>query len=270
MDLGLAGKVALVTGAGQGVGRQVARTLAAEGAKIIINDLDEQRATNVAREISEAGGVALPVAADITNKTLVEAMVAQGAAELGPVDILVNNAGIIRERRTGELGTPYFYESDPAFWEKIVNLNYFGCMNCSYAVLPAMLERRSGKIISIISDAGRVGEARLAVYSGAKAAIFGFTKALAREVGPHSINVNVISLSAVSHEAPMADWLAESATAETNETLKKVLRQYPIGQGLGRLTRPQDAADAVAFLASDRAAYITGQCLAVNGGFAMV
>ncbi len=206
----------------------------------------------------------------MTNRSQVEAMVATAAQEFGPVDILVNNAGIIPDRRTGEVGIPFFHESDISSWRKIVDLNYFGCMNCSYSVIPAMIERRGGKIVSIISDAGRVGEARMAVYSGAKAAIFGLTKALARELGPHCINVNVVALAAVSHEAPMADWLAENATAETNETLKKVLRQYPIGQGLGRLTRPVDAANAVVFLCSDRAIYITGQCLAVDGGFAMI
>ncbi len=133
-----------------------------------------------------------------------------------------------------------------------------------------MIGRKAGKIVSIVSDAGRVGEARLAVYSGAKAAVIGFTKALAKELGKSRINVNTVSLSAVAHEAPMADFLRLDATIENNATLAKVLRQYPIGEGLGRLTRPEDAAAAVAFLVSDRAAYITGQCLPVNGGYAMV
>ena len=132
-----------------------------------------------------------------------------------------------------------------------------------------MKDRRYGRIVTIVSDAGRVGEARLAAYSGAKAAAIGFTKAVAKELGKSNITVNCVSLSAVAHEAPMADFLKLDATPENNEMLAKVLRQYPIGQGLGRLTRPQDAANAVTFLVSDRAEYITGQTLSVNGGYAM-
>jgi NAD(P)-dependent dehydrogenase (short-subunit alcohol dehydrogenase family) len=114
-----------------------------------------------------------------------------------------------------------------------------------------------------------VGEARLAAYSGAKAGAIGFTKAIAKELGRSCVTANCVSLSAVAHEAPMADFLRLDATAETNETLAKVLKQYPIGEGLGRLTRPQDAANAVSFLVSGRAEYITGQTLSVNGGYAM-
>jgi 3-oxoacyl-[acyl-carrier protein] reductase len=262
-------QVALVTGAGQGVGRAIARTLAAAGQAVVVNDLFAERADRVADEIRAEGGTAIAHAADITDRGKVDAMVARAERELGPVDVLVNNAGIVNERRTGELGLPLFHESDAESWRKIVELNLFGTMNCTQAVLGDMVDRRSGRIISIISEAGRVGEARMAVYSGAKAAIFGFSKALAREVGPHGIGVNVVALAAISHEKPMAGFLSSDATPQTDETLRKVLRQYPLGQGLGRLARPSDAAGAVAFLASDDAAYITGQCIAVNGGFAM-
>jgi 2-hydroxycyclohexanecarboxyl-CoA dehydrogenase len=267
---GLGSKVALVTGGGQGVGREICERLAAAGARLVVNDLFGERAETVSKTIVSAGGQALPFPADITDADQVKQMIDAAEQQVGAVDILVNNAGIIPERRTGEVGLPFFVESEPSTWRKIVELNVFGTLNCIQAVLPGMIARRSGKIVSIMSDAGRVGEARMAVYSGAKAALLGFTKALAREVGPHAINANVVALAAVSHEAPMADFLARDATAENNETLKKVLRQYPIGQGLGRLTRPRDAADAVVFLCSDAAAYITGQCLPVNGGFAMV
>ncbi|MCP5367487.1 MAG: SDR family oxidoreductase [Hyphomicrobiales bacterium] len=270
MDLGLKDKVALVTGGGQGVGRAICRTLAAEGARVVVNDLAPDRAEAVAAEIRAAGGTALAAAADVIDLDAVRAMVAQAEQELGPVDILVNNAGVVPERRTGEIGLPVFAESDPAHWRKFVDLNVYGMLNCCHAVVAGMTARRRGKIITIVSDAGRVGEPRMAVYAAAKAAALGFTKTLAKELGRHRINVNTVALSAVAHEAPMADFLREDATAENNETLAKVLRQYPIGQGLGRLTRPQDAADAVAFMASDRAAYVTGQCLPVNGGFAMV
>jgi len=265
----LTGRVALVTGGGQGVGRQVCRTLAAAGAQVVVNDLVGERAERVAAEIADAGGESVGLAADVTDRDQVDTMIASAREAYGPVGILVNNAGIIPERRTGEVGLPLFHESDPASWRKIVDLNYFGTMHCTQAVLPGMIDAESGRIVSVISDAGRVGEARMVVYSGAKAAILGFTRALAREVGAHRINVNAIALAAVSHESPMADFLREDADPESDETLAKVLRQYPLGRGLGRLARPDDAASAIAFLCSDGAEYITGQCLPVNGGFAM-
>ena len=269
MDIGISGKVALVTGGGQGVGRCICKRLAEEGAKVVVNDLVQDRAAGVANEISEAGGVAIPYGADVTNLEQVQAMVESVKEEFGAIAILVNNAGIIPERRTGEVGLPLFGESNPEDWSKIVNLNIYGVANSVYSVLPGMIEASEGKIVSIISDAGLVGERRFVIYSGAKAAVLAMSKSLARELGKHSINVNAISLAAVSHESPMADFLREDATAENNEILAKVLRSYPLGSGLGRLTRPADAANAVLFLASPRAEYITGQCLPVNGGYSM-
>lgn len=269
MDLKLKDRVALVTGGGQGVGRRICLTLAAEGARVAVNDLVAERAQKVADEVRAAGGTAITAAADVTNLEQVRAMIARAKTELGPVDVLVNNAGIIPERRSGEVGLPAFHESNPEHWKKIIDLNFLGTLNCTNAVLPDMVARKYGKIVTIVSDAGRVGEARYVVYGGAKAAQLGMTRSLAKELGGLRINVNAVSLSAVAHEAPMADFLREDATPETNETLKKVLNAYPIGKGLGRLTRPQDAANAVAFLCSDVSEYVTGQCLAVNGGYAM-
>lgn len=270
MELDLKGKVALVTGGGMGVGRAICKRLAAEGARIVVNDIMPERCAAVAAEIVEVGGTAVALAFDITDLDAVREGAGRAAAALGPVDILVNNAGVVPERRTGEIGLPTFREMEPRFWKKIVDLNYYGVMNCVAAVVDSMVERRTGKIVSMVSDAGRVGEPRMAVYSGAKAAIIGFSKAIARELGPHGINVNAVSLSAVAHENPIAGFQKVNATVETDDTLRKVLRNYPIGEGLGRLTRPEDAADAVAFLSSARAAYITGQVLGVNGGFVMV
>jgi NAD(P)-dependent dehydrogenase (short-subunit alcohol dehydrogenase family) len=269
MQLGLEGKVALITGAGQGVGRAITKTLAAEGARVAVNDIVAERADAVVTEISNAGGTGRAQVCNVLDLEAVRAMVADIERTWGGVDILVNNAGVLPERRTGEVGIPTFVGSDPRHWQKFIDLNFVAVMNCVDAVGKGMMARKRGKILTIVSDAGRVGEARLAAYSGAKAAAIGFTKALAKELGPSCINVNCVSLSAVAHEAPMASFLSLDATAETNETLAKVLKQYPIGQGLGRLTRPQDAASAVAFLVSDAAAYITGQTLSVNGGYAM-
>jgi NAD(P)-dependent dehydrogenase (short-subunit alcohol dehydrogenase family) len=266
MDLNLEGKTALVTGAGQGVGRRIALTLAAEGARVAVNDLLPERVRKVVDEIAAAGGSAVPAAFDVTELAAVRAAMER----LGAIDILVNNAGIIPERRSGEVGLPPFHEQQSDHWVKIVNLNLMGTLNVTHACLQGMVQRRYGKIVTIMSDAGRVGEARYVVYGAAKAAQAGMTRSLAKEVGAQRINVNAVSLSAVAHEAPMAAFLREDATPETDETLKKMLNAYPIGKGLGRLTRPQDAANAVAFLVSDAAEYITGQVLSVNGGYAMV
>lgn len=265
MDLKLTGRTALVTGGGQGVGRRIALMLAAEGARVAVNDLVAERVQLVVGEIAAAGGQAVAAAFDVTDLAAVQAAV----SAIGEVDILVNNAGIIPERRSGEVGLPNFVEQPSDHWVKIVNLNLMGTLNVTHAALAGMVQRRYGKIVTIMSDAGRIGEAKYVVYGAAKAAQAGMTKSLAKEVGTHRINVNAVSLSAVSHEAPMADFLREDATPEANETLRKVLNSYPIGKGLARLTRPQDAANAVAFLVSDASEYITGQVLSVNGGYAM-
>jgi len=269
MDLELKGKVALVTGAGQGIGREIAKVLAAEGVKVGVNDFYLDRAEKVAKEIEQAGGTAIGVQADVANLEQVKAMVAKIAQGVGPVDILVNNAGVPIAIRTGEIARTTFAESDEVSWKKQVDLNTYGVLNCTHAVLHSMIERNGGKIISIISEAGRTGEAHLAVYSGAKAGILGFSKALAREVGRYRINVNCIAIGATAHEGtkPVLD---PDATPETDERLGKMLKVYPIGRGLGRIGRPFDAAYAVAFLASRKAEFVTGQCLSVSGGFSMV
>lgn len=269
MDLKLAGRSALVTGAGQGVGRRIALTLAGEGARVAVNDLVRERAQRVADEIVAAGGQAMALPFDVTDGDAVRAAIGQVEAAWGAVDILVNNAGIIPERRSGEVGLPPFVEQPPAHWAKIVDLNLMGTLHVTHACLQGMVRRRHGKIVTIMSDAGRIGEARYVVYGAAKAAQAGMTRSLAKEVGAQCINVNAVSLSAVAHEAPMAAFLREDASPETDETLRKMLNAYPIGKGLGRLTRPQDAANTVAFLVSDAAEYITGQVLSVNGGYAM-
>jgi len=269
MDLGLKDKVALVTGAGRGVGRGISVRLAAEGAKVVVNDYHERRAERVAAEIRDAGGQGLAIAADITDLAQVRAMVAKATETFGSVDILVNNAGIPTAdpgaERTAGSGWEDFYKTDPSSWSKVVDLNVYGTMNCTHAVLSGMVERKYGKIVSVMSEAGRVGEAKLAAYSGAKAGMLGFSKAVAREVGKFCINVNVVALGAVDAKELEFDQLDPSA----QERLGKLFKNYPIGRGLQRLSRASDIADAVTFLASDRAQYITGQVLGLSGGFAM-
>jgi 2-hydroxycyclohexanecarboxyl-CoA dehydrogenase len=267
MDLHLEDKVALVTGGGRGVGRGVCIRLSEEGAKVVVNDYHERRAERVAGEIREAGGRALAVHADITDMAQVRAMVAKTQEAFGPVDILVNNAGIPARDPNEEVkgGWEDFYKSDPSSWRKMIDLNMYGTMNCTHAVLPSMVERRYGKVISVMSEAGRVGEAKLAAYSGAKAGMLGFSKAIARELGKHCINVNVVALGAVDAKETPFEQLDDKA----KERMNALFRSYPIGRGLQRLSHASDIANAIAFLASDRAQYITGQVLGLSGGFAM-
>ncbi|RJQ75210.1 MAG: SDR family oxidoreductase [Desulfobacteraceae bacterium] len=268
MDLELKGKTALITGAGQGVGREIARVLAAEGVKVAVNDLFQEKAEAVAAEIQKAGGEAMGVQADVGNLEQVRAMADRIVARFGTINILVNNAGVPVEIRSGATPRTVFAGSEPSFWQKQVNLNFYGCLNCTDAVIKPMIESNDGKIISIISEAGRTGEAYMAVYSGAKAGVLGFSKALAKEVGRYCINVNCIAIGATAHEGTSGR-LNLKSTPENDPALEKMLKVYPIGRGLGRLGRAYDPAYAVAFLASPRAAYITGQVLSVSGGFSM-
>lgn len=269
MDLNLYGKVALVTGAGQGVGRRIAIALAAEGCKVVVNDLFEDRANSVAQEIISAGGAAIGVGADITKKDLVSQMFERTRTSFGSADILVNNAGVPPMRRDAEGASPTFLDTTLEEQDQMVNLNVHGTIYCCREALSDMVIRKSGKIVNVISEAGRAGEARLAIYSGAKAAILGLTMALAREHGRDNINVNAVALGAVAHEGIKAGATSLEATPQNNERLAKMLKLYPIATGLQRLGRPEDVADAVAFLASDRAAFITGQSLGVSGGYHM-
>jgi NAD(P)-dependent dehydrogenase (short-subunit alcohol dehydrogenase family) len=262
--------VAFVTGGGQGVGRRIATQLAEEGCKVAINDFFPERAEAVAAEIRAAGGQAHAAPADITDKSAIDAAIAGAVASLGPIDILVNNAGVTVERRAKGGMAPMFLETDPRDWENIIALNIWGMLHCCHAVLPGMRERRWGKIVNIMSEAGRAGEARLAVYSAAKAAMLGFAKAIAQEHGRDCINVNNVALGAVSHEGIKAGPLSPQATPENDERLGKMLNAYPIARGLQRLSRPEDVAPIVCLLASDRAAYITGQSIGVSGGYYML
>jgi NAD(P)-dependent dehydrogenase (short-subunit alcohol dehydrogenase family) len=270
MDLNLKGRTAFITGAGQGVGRRIALQLAEEGCAVAVNDYFPERAAAVVREIEAAGGRAAAAPADITDKAQVDAAIDAAASALGPIDILVNNAGVTVERRAKGGMAPTFLETEPEDWQKVIALNIWGMLHCCHRVLPGMRERRWGRIVNIMSEAGRAGEARLAVYSGAKAAMLGFGKAIAQEHGRDCINVNTVALGAVSHEGIASGPLSPQASPETDERLAKMLNAYPAARGLRRLCRPEDVAPLVCLLASDRAAFITGQSVGVSGGFYML
>jgi 3-oxoacyl-[acyl-carrier protein] reductase len=263
MELGIKDRVALVTGAGRGIGRQICLTLAEEGVRVAVNDVYQDRADAVADEIKAAGGQAAGVVADVTDQEAVAAAVKRITDELGSLDILVNNAGIPVIASSDDAITAagqFFSHSERAQWDRTMGLITYGVLNCSRAVIEGMSERRWGRIISIISDAGRVGEPRLVAYSMAKAGVVGFSKALAKELGRYCVTVNCLSPATTETEATAA-WIRAQG--------EQIMRQYPLARGLNRLGQPSDIADAVAFLASQRAEWITGQVLSVNGGYSM-
>ncbi len=254
--LDLKGRVALVTGAGQGVGRQVALHFAAHNAgSVIINDYHRDRAELVAEEIRSGGGRAVAMACDVTDYAAVGEMLRRGEEQFGRVDILVNNAGNAGPLQGLDDIKP-FWETGPADWQHWLGTNLYGVLNCCRAAIPAMMEREYGRIVTVISDAGRVGEPHLAVYSGAKAGAAGFMRGLARAVGRANITANCIALAGVN--TPGVRGLIPD-----DQTLKRILRSYTIR----RLGEPSDAANMILFLASDAAEWITGQTYPVNGGY---
>jgi len=249
----LTGAVALVTGGGRGIGRAIALRLARAGMAVGIADLDGESARTVANEIVSAGGRALGATADVSDPVAVEAAVRAVAEAVGPVDVLVNNAGWER--------LALFAESDPALWDRLIAVNFKGALHATHAVVEGMIARGRGRIVSISSDAGRVGSTGEAVYSGCKAALIGFSKALARELARHRITVNVVC------PGPADTQLLRDVMA--GERGAKILAGMQRAIPLGRLAQPEDVAGAVAYLVSDEAAYVTGQVLSVSGGLTM-
>jgi 2-hydroxycyclohexanecarboxyl-CoA dehydrogenase len=242
-------RVAVVTGSGRGIGRALALGLARDGYPVGVLDLDP---TTVPDEIVAAGGRAVGVRADVTDLTAMRSAVAEVEAALGPIGVLVNNAGWDKLDR--------FLESDPAVWDRLIAINYKGALNTTRAVLERMTGRGGGRIVSIASDAGRVGSSGEAVYSGCKAAIIGFSKALAREVAKDGVTVNVVCPGPTETAL-----LAEVMAGAGEKVLAGMRRAIP----LGRLGQPEDIVGAVCFLASDAAGYVTGQVLSVSGGLTM-
>jgi 3-oxoacyl-[acyl-carrier protein] reductase len=250
MDYGLTGKVALITGAGSqmGFGKATALTLAKEGCDIIVNDINLEDAELTAAEIRSLGRKAIAIKADVANKDEVQDMVKTALKEFGKIDILVNNAGMT----TG--GGPLEQTNEEA-WDVVININVKGAMNCSKAVLPQMLERKYGKIVNFSSLAARMGLPRSSVYTSAKAAIIGFTKALGAEVAPSGINVN-----ALAPGMALTNFMPGSKI--TDEGVQAFISQVPIR----RVGTTQDIANTVAFLVSDVSSNIVGQTISVDGG----
>ena len=253
----LKGRIVLVTGAGQGVGAAIVTAMADGGARaVVVNDFYLERAQGVADALTARGLDAMAVQADVTCPASVDAMMAAVRDRYGALHVLVNNAG---NSGPGLIPAqlPKFWEMDPSEWQPWLSTNLIGVMNCCRPAIPLLIEHGLGRIITIISDAGRVGEPGYAVYSGAKAGAAGFMRAMAKEVGRYMTTVNCISLASI--ETP--------GLAERNsdpERVKKKLARYVIR----RQGRPSDVAGAAVFLASEAGGWITGQTLSVNGGYA--
>lgn len=243
----LSGKVAIVTGASRGIGRGIAQALAARGAQVVAGARGENAAGTV-DAIRQAGGKADAVAIDVTDAASIEAMVDGTLARHGRVDVLVNNAGITRDQLMLRLK-----RED---WDAVIATNLTSAYTCAQAVLKPMIKQRAGRIVSISSVVGQMGNAGQANYAASKAGLIGFSMALAREVASRNITVNVVAPGMI--ETDMTRAVAEKAQGEWESLIP-----------LKRLGTPQDIAAAVCFLASDEAAYITGQVLAVNGGMYM-
>ena len=246
-------KVALVTGGSRGIGRAICLRLAEEGAKVAIADILEDESRKTAQDILAAGGQAQVVTTDVTQLDQVQACVRQVTDTWGPIDVLVNNAGWDKMEP--------FLQSQPQTWDKVIAINLRGPINFCHTVAAQMAERGQGKIISISSDAGRVGSTGEAVYSACKAGIIGFSKTLARELARAQVNVNVV--------CPGPTDTALLQQVSSGEKGAKIINAMTRAVPFRRLGQPEEIANAVAFFASPDADFVTGQVLSVSGGLTM-
>jgi 3-oxoacyl-[acyl-carrier protein] reductase len=244
----VSGRTALVTGGGNGVGTAICRALVADGVFVWVNDIYEERATSVAAELGDA--CAKPMKADVTSPLKIARM----RDETGPVDILVNNAGI----PTMGFELKKFVDTNPEDWEYTMRLNLGAVLHVTHAYLGAMVERGWGRVVTIVSDAGRRGERYQAIYGAAKAGAMGFIRGIAAEVGHYGVTANCVSLGMMRTGA------LEATIAENPDVERRLTKPYPVG----RIGRPEDVAPLVALLCSDAGAWITGQVYPVDGGYA--
>jgi 3-oxoacyl-[acyl-carrier protein] reductase len=247
--MSLEGKVAIVTGAAQGIGRAIAETLARHGADVVVADLDPGRSHETVAAVGKLGRRALNLKVNVAEWNDVKSMTDQVLKDWGKIDILVNNAGITRDGLLVRMK-----EED---WNLVLQVNLNGTFHCTKAVLQPMTKQRYGRIVNIASIVGAMGNPGQANYAASKAAVIGFTKTIAREYASRMVTVNAVAPGFIDTA------MTQGLPAEVKETLQK---QIP----LGRLGQPSDVAEAVRFLASDEAGYITGQVLHVNGGMLMV
>jgi 2-hydroxycyclohexanecarboxyl-CoA dehydrogenase len=251
---GLKSRTVVVTGAASGIGRAIAARFGAEGSRVAVLDLDAAGAQATVEAIRSAGGEAAAFRVDISDEAQVRKAVADCSAALGAIDVLVNNAGWDRAMP--------FLKTDTALWQKIVGINLMGPLHMHHAVLPGMVERRQGRVINISSDAARVGSSGEAVYAACKGGMVSFTKTMARELARSNIQLNVVCPGPT--DTPLFTDFA--GAGERGEKLREALKgAIP----MRRLGEPSDYPGIVAFLASDDAAFITGQVISVSGGLTM-
>jgi NAD(P)-dependent dehydrogenase (short-subunit alcohol dehydrogenase family) len=249
MKLGLEGRVALVTGAARDVGREIALTLASEGAAVAVNyNSSGERARAVVEEIKAKGGRAIACQADIADLGAVKRMVDRTATELGGLNILVNNAGLVIRKR--------FAETTPDEWRRQIDTCLYGAIHCCHAAAPLLEASKSGRIVSLMGDSSRVGESGLSIAAAARAGVIALMKSLAREMGRSGTTANAVSLGLV-------ETAHDRAWVDANR--EKLVKLYP----LRRLGQPGDVAPMVALLASDHGSWITGQVISISGGFSM-
>ncbi len=265
MDLHLAAKSVIVTGGGSNIGRAISLAFAREGCHLTIAEIDEGQGGKVAAEAERAGAAsAQAIKTDVTSWESVRSMVRAVEERHGRVDVLVNNVGWTQDR--------LFMEKTREEWEKEIQLNLWGMLNCTRAVLDGMIARKAGAIVSMGSDAGRMGEFREGVYGACKAGVIALSKSIAREVGRHGIRLNVVCPGMTMPDSDeeiggLSMWASEMNKAfGTDEMRARIAKAYP----LRRLGRPDDVAPSVLFLASDAAGFITGQTLSVSGGYTMM
>jgi NAD(P)-dependent dehydrogenase (short-subunit alcohol dehydrogenase family) len=271
MELGFKDKTTIVTGGASNIGRAIVLTLAKEGSNVVIADISEKQGPKVAEEAKALGGGGriVFIKTDVTDSNSVQATVSKVLGEFGKIDILVNNVGWTYDRP--------FIQKPREELEKEVALNYWGAINCNMAVLPSMIERKFGRVISLSSDGSKTGQPGEAVYAGCKAAVVALSKSLAAENARYGITFNVVSPSATIPES--LEYVSEASMfapggmgyerQQDPEMVQKVMRLYPLARAYNRLGRAEDIANAVVFLASDAAVWITGQVLSVNGGQTM-
>ncbi len=250
------GKVVLITGGANGIGKAIATDFAKAGASVIIADIDGEAGTQTAVSLQESTDARVTaVQTDIANLENVQSSVAQVIEEYGRIDILINNAGWDR--------FGLFLQTQPEFWDKVIDINYKGLLNMCYVVLPHMIEQKGGAMVNIASDAGRAGSMGESVYAGCKAAVIAFSKTMAREHARDNIRVNVVAPGITN----TAIFNAFDDTSLGGKVAQAMKNSVPLGR---RAAEPNEISPAVLFLASDEANYITGQVLSVSGGLTMV